>query len=93
MELNNEGSATNTLVILPATTPFPITYIGVSNGVVTIAWDAISNRTYRVQYVTNVSDTNWTDLTPDVTADGPSASQTNAVGNDARRFYRVLLLP
>jgi hypothetical protein len=61
--------------------------------VVTVTWDSVSNRTYRVQYVTNVSDTNWTDIVPDVTASGPSASQTNAVGTDPRRFYRVLLLP
>ena len=93
VELNYQGSATNTLLILPAATPFPITFIGFTNGVVTVTWDSVSNRTYRVQYVTNVSDTNWTDIVPDVTASGPSASQTNAVGTDPRRFYRVLLLP
>ncbi|MDW8308839.1 MAG: MBG domain-containing protein, partial [Verrucomicrobiales bacterium] len=93
VELNYQGSATNTLVISPAATPFPITFIGFTNGIVTLTWDAISNRTYRVQYVTNVGDTNWTDIAPDVTATGPSASLTNAVGSDPRRFYRVLLLP
>ncbi len=93
VEINYQGAATNTLVILPAVGPFPITHLAISNNVVTITWNSISNRTYRVQYVTNISETNWSDLAPDITATGPSASQIDSMDLTGRRFYRVLLLP
>jgi hypothetical protein len=65
----------------------------ISNGVMTLTWSAISGQTYRVQYTTNLTDTNWQNLTPDVTATGDTASQTNSPLSDAQRFYRVLVLP
>ena len=47
---------------------------------------------YRVQYNSSLNGGGWTDLSPDVTATGSTATQTNAVGSAPQRFYRVKLL-
>ncbi len=64
-----------------------------SNGVLTISWGSISGLTYRVQYKTNLLDTNWSDLVPDVIATGSASSITDSIDADAQRFYRVLVVP
>ncbi len=73
--------------------PPTIETILVTNDTVTIAWDAIAGQAYRVQYKTNVDDSVWSDLAPDLTAGGPAASATDAPGLESQRFYRVMVLP
>jgi hypothetical protein len=65
--------------------------ISVSGNVVTINWTAIAGQTYRVQYKDNLDDVSWTDLAPDVTASGSTASTTDATISQG--FYRVAVLP
>jgi hypothetical protein len=72
--------------------PPSIRTVGVSNGVVTLDWLAISNRTYRVQFKTVLTESNWTDLAGDVTATGVTASKTDPAASDAR-YYRLIALP
>ena len=69
-----------------------ITSIRLANGVVTITWNSATGGIYRVQYINSLNGGGWTNLSPDVTATGSTASQTNAVGNAPQRYYRVLLL-
>jgi hypothetical protein len=57
----------------------------------TLAWSAISGTTYRVQFKTDLNDTNWTDLLPDVTATGSTASLTDPPAA-TQRFYRILVV-
>ncbi len=57
----------------------------------TLGWSAISGTTYRVQFKDDLGNTNWTDLMPDITATGSSASFTDAP-NVAQRFYRILVV-
>jgi uncharacterized repeat protein (TIGR01451 family) len=64
-----------------------------SNDVVTLTWSAISGLTYRVQYVTDLWDTAWKDLPPDVVATDTTASQTDSTTSDTQRFYRVMVVP
>jgi uncharacterized repeat protein (TIGR01451 family) len=64
-----------------------------SNDTLTLTWSSISGLTYRVQYDSQLGDTNWTDLPPDVTATNTISSQTDTNLTDAQRFYRVLLVP
>ncbi len=63
-----------------------------TNGLVTLIWASISNHHYRLQYKSSVLDTNWTDLSGDVTATNSVATKTDAL-SAATRFYRVVLLP
>ncbi|HEX4645138.1 MAG TPA: MBG domain-containing protein, partial [Verrucomicrobiae bacterium] len=83
-----------TLTVIPPPPP-PVAQAPVlsGNGDVAINWSASSNSVYRVQYKNDLSDSNWTDLTPDVTATGGTASYTDHPGQVSRRFYRIILLP
>jgi hypothetical protein len=62
------------------------------NGAV-ITWNAVSGRTYRLEYKSALSDANWTAIRQDVTAAGPTASATDKTAAASQRFYRVVLLP
>jgi len=64
-----------------------------SNDTLTITWNSISGTTYRVQYDTQLGDTNWTDLPPDILATDVTSSQTDTNLTDPQRFYRVLVVP
>ena len=54
-----------------------------------ITWSSTSNSTYRVQYKTDLSLTNWFSLTPDVVATDVTASITDTNASDVQRFYRI----
>jgi autotransporter-associated beta strand protein len=69
----------------------PTADIAVSGNVVTISWTSIAGQSYRVQYKDNIDDASWTDLSPDVTASGSTASTTDTT--TSQRFYRVAVLP
>lgn len=60
---------------------------------VTIAWDAVPGRAYRVQYSTAPSLNIWTTLSPDVVATSDKAARTDDLAAAGQRSYRVLLLP
>lgn len=62
-----------------------------AGGMFTLTWNALGGKTYRVQFKDSLDDTNWSDLLPDVTASGPTASKSDPLGPD-RRFYRILTL-
>jgi hypothetical protein len=90
-------SATNTFTVYVQPTPSglePIIHsLSLSDGVATLSWSALSNRTYRLQYKDALENTNWTDVAPDVVASGSTASGTNVIGSATQRLYRVMLLP
>jgi hypothetical protein len=73
-------------------TPPTIQSATFANGLATLTWSSITNHHYRVQFKSSLDATNWTDVPGDVTATGPSASKTDAVGG-TNRFYRVVVLP
>jgi hypothetical protein len=62
-----------------------------TNGLTTLAWTAISNVQYRVQYATSLTSSNWTNLAGDVTASNTVATKTDTASARAR-FYRVIQL-
>jgi PKD repeat protein len=88
---SNSLTRTN-YVNLTLAPPLLIERIAVSNGVVDLAWSAISNRTYRVQFKDDLSVSNWADQIPDTIAEASSISRSYA-SPGATRFYRVQLLP
>jgi autotransporter-associated beta strand protein len=58
-----------------------------------LTWVAADGRTYRVQYKASLEDADWTDMTPDIPALGPTASTIDASAPGTGRFYRVAVLP
>jgi hypothetical protein len=73
--------------------PPRITSITVSPaGLVTIQWSSFAGKTYRVEYKPDFSAPSWLPLGANVLATGATASVTDTVGANLRRFYRVRLL-
>lgn len=70
-----------------------ITDVGVSNNLAQVTWTALAGQTYRLQFKINLADTNWFDVSPDVLAADPSATQTHAFDPDVLRLYRVMIVP
>ncbi len=65
--------------------------ITATNGIVTLTWSALDGKSYRVQYKGDLNDARWSNLSPDVTAIGGSASMTNSPAS-APTFYRIQVL-
>jgi len=65
----------------------------VSNSSVELTWSAIAGQSYRLQSKTNLTDITWNDLSPDITASGPTASGADTSGTGVQQFYRVRVLP
>jgi hypothetical protein len=87
-QFNHSVTATVAITVQP----FQILSLNVLNGVASISWSSLSNSSYRVQYLTNLADLNWTNLVPDVLATGPVTTFTNILGNSSQQYYRILLL-
>jgi hypothetical protein len=69
--------------------PLQFTEISMTNGAASLVWQAIPAQTYRLQYATNLTDVNWTDIAPDVSASNKILRVTAPAATDTRRFYRV----
>ena len=67
--------------------------IGISNQIVTLNWNAISNRAYDVEFKNDLSELNWTPLATNIVATGDTASASDAVGTNTQRVYRIVLQP
>jgi hypothetical protein len=89
------ASGTGILSVAASPSPAPpvLTAISISDNVVTIVWDSIAGLTYRLQSTPEITDTNWSDILPDVTATGSSATNTDAFAGVSQRYYRVMVLP
>jgi len=64
-----------------------------SNSVLTLTWSATPGKTYQVQYLTNLAQTNWNNLTNSAVAGNSTMSATDSLRASSRRFYRVVQLP
>ena len=59
-----------------------------------ITWDGLPGKTYRVQFKGGLDDSEWFDLTGDVTVTTGSAIKTDSTaGLASQRLYRVVKLP
>lgn len=83
--------------VIPITAPvFKLAQLVPANGAnFSLSWGAIAGLSYQVQYSTNLLQTNWINLGGPVIAATNSLtfSDTNALLNSPRRFYRLLVLP
>jgi uncharacterized repeat protein (TIGR03803 family) len=60
---------------------------------VLLSWSSFSNASYRLEYVTSLTNSAWTTLNPNITATGNTTSLTDNPGSDPARYYRAVLLP
>ena len=56
-------------------------------------WSTEAGGTYQLQWNSDLSSSNWTDLRGPVTAAGAALSVIDSVTNAPRRFYRLVLSP
>jgi hypothetical protein len=75
------------LTTLFALNPIRLGNVIRTNGNFGFSWNAVSGKTYHVQWKQQLGDSTWNPLT-DITASGNSASFSEPLGQ-ARRFYRV----
>ena len=64
-----------------------------SDGTFSLSWSAIPGRTYQVQYKTDLNEAEWNDFGAPITAHDLTITIDDLIGANARRFYRVGLLP
>jgi hypothetical protein len=68
--------------------------LNVSSNQVTVIWTALPGVTYRLQYTTNLVENKWDDLLPDVVAISSTATNSEFLGAEEQRYYRVnMVLP
>src|SRR5204863_574987 len=61
-----------------------------SNGGLSLTFETITGRTYRLEYKNDLDDESWTPLGPDAMADGESLTITDPPANSFQRYYRIV---
>lgn len=80
------------LVIGPHNAPAPLLeHPALAGGSVTFSWAAQAGQTYQVQYTTDLSHPNWTNLGSPLTTEDNTLTSVDSC-TDQQRFYRVLVL-
>jgi len=64
-----------------------------ANDTLRLAWSTDAGENYQLQYNSDLSSTNWTNLGSPTNATGATINATDSVTNGPQRFYRVVLLP
>jgi uncharacterized repeat protein (TIGR03803 family) len=67
--------------------------VTLTNAMLSLVWSTAPGQMYLLQYISNVTSTNWTYLGSTATATGATLSATDSITNGPRRFYRVVLVP
>ena len=84
--------ATATINVVAAEPAPVILSFGLTNNTIAITWSSVASLIYQLQSNNSLNGTNWINVSPNVTATGPTATETNAVGNTSQQFYRISLL-
>ncbi len=99
---NASSSVTNVLgsaqhrfyrVQIVPTPPPVILSLRLDSGVTVITWSSVPGKVYCLEYKMELTDTNWTEQLPYVSATGFSTSMTNSFASSSQPFYRVKCLP
>jgi uncharacterized repeat protein (TIGR03803 family) len=64
-----------------------------TNGLFTFTWSAATGQNYQAQFKTNLNQNSWNNLGGTVTAVNSRATNSDSMGLNQRRFYRIGLLP
>jgi len=58
-----------------------------------LTWSTEPGWTYQLQYTSDLSSSNWSNLSSAITATGPTLNTTDSLTNGTQRFYRLVLSP
>jgi hypothetical protein len=69
----------------------PLASIRKIGGAISLSWPSSVGQSYRVVCKTNLSSTNWTELSGPITAtNSPTTWNDTGVADDQQRFYRIV---
>lgn len=85
---NLSAAESFTVTVVP---PPTLQLLRLANGLARITWSALPGQAYHVQYKQFLTDTNWSNLSPAITAAGFTAALTDPLATTGQRFYRVVL--
>jgi hypothetical protein len=93
-KLSNYTAATTngTLTITVSTNLMILSIKALDTNDIVITWTSISNQSYQVQYKSSIGSTNWTSLSPIITATNNTTSFTDHPGAANERYYRIALV-
>jgi hypothetical protein len=60
---------------------------------ITLTWNAVAGQPYQLQYKTNLSQGDWTNLGAIITATNKTMSVSDFSPIDPQRFYRLIVWP
>ncbi len=67
--------------------------VTLTNSTLSLTWTTEAGATYQLQYASDLSSSNWINLSGPVTATGATLSTTDSLTNGPQRFYRLMLSP
>jgi uncharacterized repeat protein (TIGR03803 family) len=67
--------------------------VTLTNGSLSLTWSTEAGGKYQLQYNSDLSTSNWTNLGSPVTATGAMLNTTDFLTNGPQRFYRLVVLP
>ena len=89
------GQSQPAIVTLDLSVPPPLNLqvATTSDAGLTLSWNALMGRAYRVQFNTDLTLTNWSNLVLRRTVTNTTMTAVDSTVSDPQRFYRVFLLP
>ena len=87
------GSVTSSVAALTLQLPPIRPVFTPANGTFNFTWNAVSNRSYQLQYSVDLTTTNWLNLGSPITATSNSVSTSDVLDSGQQRYYRVRLVP
>ena len=67
--------------------------VTLTNNTLNLTWSTETGARYQLQYTSDLSSSNWINLSSPVTATGATLSTTDSLTNGPQRFYRLVLSP
>jgi hypothetical protein len=95
---NHFGGVTSSNAILQVNVPLNVTsapllrLARILGNSVSITWDSVAGQQYQLQFKTNLSQANWINLGPIITAINTQTTASEALSASGKRFYCVTLV-
>jgi hypothetical protein len=78
--------------VIPPTEAGPTLSLQIQDGALQLCWPTSSNATYRVEFSSDLTSTNWTTLSGNMTAENNTICFKDSLGT-SHRFYRLRMAP
>jgi hypothetical protein len=88
---NAYGSLTSSPAVLVVVPQPNIDSARVANGTLTLTWESLAGKTYRLQFKADLGAAGWQDIPPGITATGPTTTAAFGITNSPQGFYRLAL--